>query len=268
VTLPPPTETSTALITGASSGIGAAIARELASRGHGVTLVARREERLRELADEVSREHGVRAEVLAADLADEGSRDEVERRISELGLTVEILVNNAGFGSSSVFAEADRQRLLEMVRVNVEALIDLQARHLPAMVDRGRGTVINIASTAAFQPMPGSAAYAATKAFVLSLSEAVHSELAGTGVTLTAVCPGPVRTEFAQEAGIGQAEDTLPGLFWMSAEDLARAAVDAAAKGKRAVVPGALNRAGSVVGQHSPRSLALPLVQRIYRRAT
>jgi uncharacterized protein len=268
VALPPPAEQSTALITGASSGIGAAIAREVASRGHGVTLVARREERLRELADEVSREHGVRAEVITSDLGDEGSRDELERGISELGLTVEVLVNNAGFGSSSDFVRADRERLLGMVRVNVEALLDLQARHLPAMVDRGRGAVINIASTAAFQPMPGSATYAATKAFVLSLSEAVHSELAGTGVTLTAVCPGPVRTEFAQEAGIDQAEDTLPGMFWMSAEDLARAAVDAAAKGKRAVVPGTLNRAGSLVGQHSPRSLALPLVQRLYRRAT
>ena len=114
------------------------------------------------------------------------------------------------------------------------------------MVERGRGAVINVASTAAFQPLPGTATYAATKAFVLSLSEAVHEELKGTGVTMTAVCPGPVKTEFMEVAGIEAAEDQVPGLFWMSAGDVARAAVEAADKGKRAVVPGLLNRAGAI----------------------
>ena len=125
-----------------------------------------------------------------------------------------------------------------MLRVNCEALLDLQARYLPAMVERGRGAVINIASTAAFQPIPGTATYAATKAFVLSLSEAVHEELKGTGVTLTAVCPGPVKTEFAQAAGIEHAEDQLPDLFWMTSEAIAKAAADGAESGKRVVVPG------------------------------
>ena len=135
------------------------------------------------------------------------------------------------------------------------------------MVERGRGAVINIASTAAFQPIPGTATYAATKAFVLSLSEAVHEELKGTGVTLTAVCPGPVKTEFMQVAGIEQAEDQLPGVFWMSAEAVAKAAVEAAEKGKRAIVPGLLNRAGAITGQHTPRMLALPLAKRLWRQA-
>ena len=138
------------------------------------------------------------------------------RRSRASGLEVEILVNNAGFGTAETVFDPDRERLTAMVRLNCEALLDLQVRYLPAMIDRGRGAVINIASTAAFQPIPGTATYAATKAFVLSLSEAVHEELKGTGVTLTAVCPGPVRTEFMQAAGIEQAEEQLPGVFWMT----------------------------------------------------
>ena len=211
--LPEPSDSATALVTGASSGIGEAIARELASRGHGVTLVARREERLRELAGELTGAHDVRAEAVPADLREVASREGLARRIRQLGLEVEILVNNAGFGGSGNMAQADRKRLMAMVQVNCEALLDLQARYLPAMVQRGRGAVINVASTAAFQPLPGTATYAATKAFVLSLSEAVHEELKGTGVTLMAVCPGPVKTEFTQAAGIDQADDQVPEIF-------------------------------------------------------
>jgi uncharacterized protein len=267
VALPEPSNSSTALVTGASAGIGEAIARQLAARGHGVTLVARREDRLRALADELAKKHGVRAEAIAADLGDAAARDAVAARIDELGLVAEILLNNAGFGGSGAFADGDRERLVQMVELNAVALLDFQARYLPEMVDRGRGAVINIASTASFQPIPGTATYAATKAFVLSLSEAVHEELKGTGVTLTAVCPGPVKTEFAEAAGIEQAEERLPGVFWLSAEDVATAAVKGAENGKRVVVPGLLNRAGSLTGQHSPRVLALPIVKRLWGRA-
>jgi short-subunit dehydrogenase len=267
VALPPPSPSATALITGASAGIGDAIARELASRGHGVTLVARREERLRALAAELGSAHGVRAEVIRADLGDAAARERLANQVDELGLEVEILVNNAGFGGAGNVAESDREHLVAMVQVNCEALLDLQARYLPAMVDRGRGTVINVASTAAFQPIPGTATYAATKAFVLSLSEAVHEELRGTGVTLTAVCPGPVRTEFTEVAGISGAEAQVPGLFWMSSETVARSAVDAAEKGKRAIVPGLLNRAGALTGQYTPRTFVLPIARRIWRQA-
>jgi uncharacterized protein len=267
VALPEPADSATALITGASAGIGEAIARELAGRGHGVTLVARREDRLRSLAGELSDLFGVRAEVLSADLGDATARSQLPRRIAELGLEVEILVNNAGFGGGESFARTERERLVSMVELNCVALLDLQAVYLPQMVERGRGVVINIASTAAFQPLPGAATYGATKAFVLSLSEAVHEELKGTGVTLTAVCPGPVKTEFPQVAGLERAEEQVPGLLWMTPESVAKQAVDAAADGKRAIVPGLLNRAGALTGQHAPRMLALPIVKRVWRRA-
>jgi short-subunit dehydrogenase len=267
VALPEPSDSATALITGASAGIGEAIARELARRGHGVTLVARREERLRSLAAELSDRFGVRAEVLAVDLGDDAARGDLPRRISELGLDVEILVNNAGFGGGQDFARTDRERVVSMVEVNCLALLDLQAVYLPQMVERGRGAIINIASTAAFQPLPGAATYGATKAFVLSLSEAVHEELKGTGVTVTAICPGPVKTEFPEAAGLEGAETQVPGILWMSAESVAKQAVNAAADGKRAIIPGLLNRAGAVTGQHAPRMLALPIAKRVWRRA-
>jgi short-subunit dehydrogenase len=268
VALPPPSASSTALITGASSGIGAAIARELAKRGHGVTLVARRDDRLRELADELAAAHGIRAETVAADLGTQAARDQVVARIEELGLEVEILVNNAGFGGSGDFADGDRERLVAMVELNCVAVLDLQARYTPAMAQRGRGAVINVASTAAFQPIPGTATYAATKAFVLSLSEGTQSELAERGVTVTALCPGPVKTEFAEAAGVGGSEENLPGMFWASAEDVASAAVEGVAKGKRVVVPGVVNRAGAFTGQHTPRMVALPIVKRLWRSGT
>jgi short-subunit dehydrogenase len=263
--LPAPSEASTALITGASSGIGAAIADSLAQRGHRLTLVARREDRLTELATELHERHGVRAGVVACDLADAGQRDQLAAKVEELGLDVEVLVNNAGFGYAGNFIDADRERKLDMVRVNCETVVDLSGRYLPAMVQRGGGAVINVASTAAFQPLPGSATYAATKAFVLNLTEALHQELKGTGVTATAVCPGPVRTEFMDAAGIERAEST-PDFVWMSAEDVAEDAVKAAEAGKRAVVPGRLNYAGSVLGRHSPRKIVLPLSRRLWSR--
>jgi uncharacterized protein len=266
--LPPPRDGSTALVTGASSGIGADIARLLAERGHGVTLVARRQERLRDLAQELSEAHGVRAEAIAADLGDASGRDLVAAHLEELGLEVEILVNNAGFGDSSRFVDADREKLLAMVRLNCEALLDLQARYAPGMAERGQGVILNVASTAAFQPLPLTATYAATKAFVLSLGEATHAELGGRGVTVTTLCPGPVKTEFAAVAGVGGAEDNLPEIFWTSAEQVARAAVDGADDGKRVVIPGVMNRAGAIAGQHSPRAMSLPISKRLWSRAT
>ena len=263
--LPQPSDSSTALVTGASSGIGAAIASSLAQHGHSLTLVARREDRLDQLASELHERHGVRAGVFACDLGDANERDRLAAKLTELGLDVEVLVNNAGFGSAGDFASADRERQVEMVRVNCETVVDLCGRYLPGMVERGRGTVINIASTAAFQPLPKSATYAASKAFVLNFSEAVHQELHRTDVTVTAVCPGPVRTEFMDAADMQRTEDT-PGFLWMSADDLAEEALKAADAGKRAVVPGRLNFAGSLLGRHTPRKISLPLTRRIWRR--
>jgi short-subunit dehydrogenase len=265
--LPPPSDSSTALVTGASAGIGAAIARRLAARGHGLILTARRVERLEELAKELADEHGVRAEAIASDISEQAERDRLAADIEALGLTVEVLVNNAGHGDTGDTHRTDRSRLLSMVRLNCEALLDLHARYTAEMAERGRGAVINVASTAAFQPIPGTGTYAATKAFVLSLSESSHSELASSGVTVTALCPGPVKTEFAEKAGVGAAEEQVPGIFWTEVEDVAREAVDGADKGKRVVVPGLLNRAGALSGQHSPRVFVLPLAKRLWRRA-
>src|SRR5215207_9213112 len=176
--LPPPSPSSTALITGASSGIGEEFARQLAARGYGIFLVARREDRLRALAEEVQRDHGVRAEFAAADLADPADRRKLPDLVSAAGLDVEILVNNAGFTTvGDVHANPDRQ--LGMIRVNIEALVDLTTMWLPGMTERGRGAVINVASVAGFQPIPVQSTYAATKAFVLSFTEGVSSELRG-----------------------------------------------------------------------------------------
>jgi uncharacterized protein len=254
----------TALVTGASSGIGAALARELASRGHALLLVARREERLQSLATELAADHGVPVEPIACDLAGEAGRDRLVSEIQGRGRSVEMLVNNAGFGYQADFATSSRERVLGIVRLNIEAVVDLTSRFLTGMVERRRGAVINIASTAAFQPLPGSAVYAASKAFVLSFSEAIRTELRGTGVSVTAVCPGPVRTEFMEVAGMGDVENRSPDAFWMTPEELARHAVQGAERDRRVVVPGALNRAGALAGQHSPRSLALPLVRRLW----
>jgi short-subunit dehydrogenase len=264
--LPAAGESSTALVTGASSGIGAAIASELAARGQNLTLVARREEKLSALATELHDRYGIRAGVVVCDLGEETERARLEARVKELDLEVEVLVNNAGFGYAGDFAGAERRRQVEMVRLNCETVVDLTARYLPEMIRRGRGGILNVASTGGFQPMPKSATYGATKAFVLSHSEAIHHELRGTGVTLTAVCPGPVRTEFADAAGIPKANDAAPGFVWMSAEDVAKEAVDGLASGKRTVVPGTLNYASMMLGRYSPRWALLPFASRIWQQ--
>ena len=262
--LPPPAPDSTAVVTGASSGIGADIARSLARRGQGVTLVARREERLQDLAEELQKEHSVRAETLGADIGDPDGREAMAARLGELGLTVEVLVNNAGFGSGGRFVELDQEREVEMVRLNVEAVVALCGRFVPEMATRGRGAVLNVGSIASFQPVPRQATYGATKAFVLSFTEALHAELGGTGVTATALCPGPVRTEFTQAADMEDMESVVPDIFWADSAEVAEDAVKGLEKGRRVVVPGVLNRATALGGQHAPRSLLLRAAQRLY----
>jgi short-subunit dehydrogenase len=220
--LPPPRPDSTALVTGASSGIGSEFARGLAARGHGVTLVARRRDRLERLASELAERHSVRTEVIAADLAEPHERDRLAAEIERRGLTVEILVNNAGFGIYVPFADSDRQRELQQVRLLVEAVVDLDARYVPGMVDRGRGAVINVASTAGFQPLPGNGTYSASKAFVLCHSESLHEEVRSHGVTVTAVCPGPVETEFL-EVSQPVFQRRVPRLLWAEVTQVAEA---------------------------------------------
>ena len=262
--LPQPSPTGTCVVTGASSGIGVELARLLAARGRGVTLVARREDRLRTLADELSAATGVRTEVIAADLSDADARRTVASELEARELTVDVLVNNAGFSTMGAVHRSDPGREVSMVRTNVEAVVDLCSTFVPGMVARGAGAVLNVASTAAFQPIPGQAGYAASKAFVLSYTRALAQELRGTGVSATALCPGPVETEFAEAAGLGdeQAGDALPRFMWVSASDVAAAAVEGLEKGRAVVIPGAANRATATLAHLTPRALLLPILAR------
>jgi hypothetical protein len=267
--LPAPAPDRTCLVTGASSGIGVEIARLLAGRGHGVTLVARREDRLRDLADELTADHGIRAEVLAADLTDAGARSDLVTALDALGLGVDVLVNNAGFSTTGRIQDATGDSEVAMVRLNVEAVAHLCALFVPGMVERGQGGVLNVASTAAFQPIPGQAGYGGSKAFVLSYTQAMHQELKGTGVSATALCPGPVDTEFAEAAGFDpdEAENALPSFMWVDAVDVARAGIDALDRGTGVVIPGLANRATATVAHLTPRRILLPLLGRFHPTA-
>jgi short-subunit dehydrogenase len=265
MSLPNPNPSSVALITGASSGIGSAIANELAARGHGLVLVARRKERLVEVAGELTGNHGVRTETIASDLSKAASRARLPERIADLGLDVEILVNNAGFATGGPFAEADPQRELEQVRVLVESPVALTSAFLPPMVERGRGAILNVSSTAGMQPMPYSAGYAAAKAYTLAFSEALHYELVGRGVTVTALAPGPVETDFWQIAdwqvkGGQSFEKAVPKPTLISAEQAARAGVDGLASGDRVVVPGLSMRAAMLAARYIPHAVKLPAI--------
>jgi uncharacterized protein len=260
--LPPPSSGATAVVTGASSGIGADIARELAERGHGVTLVARREDRLTALAEEIESKRQVRTDVFACDLSDQAARERLVEEIRARGLNVSVLINNAGFGSAGQFQDLDLDGELRMVRTNVEAIVHLCGVYIPPMVERGEGAVMNVASTAGFQPLARQSTYSASKAFVLSFTEVLSSDLKGTGVTATALCPGPVRTEFMdQHEGF---DVSSPDFVWMSSADCARTAVKGLERGKRVVVPGVGNRIGTLAGQHAPRSVLLAATRRFY----
>lgn len=253
----------TAVVTGASSGIGAEIARELAGRGHGVTLVARRAAKLEDLANEL-RDKGVRAEVLPADLTNRSARAELLQRVADLGLTANVLVNNAGLSTLGPISRSNAEKEMAMIELDVVAVSDLCSRFVPGMVERGSGAILNVASTAAFQPLPGQAGYAACKAFVLSYTRSLHGELAGTGVTATALCPGPVDTEFGDAAGFDKddAEKALPSFMWEEADAVARCGVDALAKGHPVAIPGTANRVSAMLAHLAPKRLLVPILAR------
>ncbi len=182
---------------GASSGIGAAIALELAARGHGVTLVARREDRLRAHAHELASRYSIRAEVIACDLADAAARGALAARVEARQLRVDVLVNNAGLGSYGAFVDLDRQREVKQVRVTCEAVVELCGAFLPAMAARRSGAVLIVSSSLGLQPTARYATYGATKAFCLAFGESLHAELRAAGVAVSTLCPGPVATEFS-----------------------------------------------------------------------
>ena len=262
MTLPAAHPDRTCLVTGASSGIGAAIARLLAGRGLGVTLVARREDKLRDLAAELASRFGVRAEVVAADLTVEASRASLRSEVEARGLGVNVLVNNAGLTTMGPVFRADPAEELAMVRTDVEAVVHLCCLFLPGMVERRSGAVLNVASTAAFQPLPGQAAYGASKAFVLSYTHALRGELRPTGVTATTLCPGPVETGFAEAAGMTDAEaaESLPRVMWVPVEEVARRAVAGMDANKAVVIPGLPNRLTSAFAWLSPRGMLVPML--------
>ncbi len=258
MSIPQPTDTSTALVTGASSGIGEQIARALAARGHHVTLVARSVERLRQIADELGN-----ATVISTDLADASARDALGRTVDESGRSVEVLANCAGFGVYEPFHTGSRERELEQVRLLAEAPMELMHRWLPGMVQRERGAIINISSTSAFQALPYNAGYAAAKSYLLLLSEAVHAEVGELGVSVTAVCPGPVPTGF-QEASDATFAEKLPKMVWVSAERVAADALRGAERNTRVVVPGGpFVRGAFGPNRYTPRGLTLAVSKRV-----
>ena len=261
--LPQPEPHATALITGASSGIGEALARELAARGHGVTLVARRADRLERLADELRNEHGTRVEVIPTDLGDPQGREDLVEEIENRGLAVNVLVNNAGFGIYAPFVEVGLAREFAQVDLLVGAVMDLTGRLLPGMLTRGRGAIINVSSTAAFQALPGNGTYAAGKAWVLLHSEALHEEVKGRGVTVTAVCPGPVRSGF-QDASQPLFADRLPKFVWRNPDRVARDGLRAVERGKRSVIPGGpMVRMFFGLNRVTPAWLTVPVARRM-----
>ncbi|MDZ4825034.1 MAG: SDR family oxidoreductase [Actinomycetota bacterium] len=238
-----------ALVTGASVGIGEQFARILAERSHDLVLVARDKARLDALAKELQEQHRVECEVLAADLTDAAQLAAVEARAE----TVDVLVNNAGFGTTGRFDQLDVDGEDREIRLNVLALSRLTHAAARGMVERGSGGILNVASIAALQPGPTNATYSATKAFVLSFTEAIHEELKGTGVSVTCLAPGFTRSEFQQRAGYDEGQ--IPGFLWQEADVVARAGLDGLARNKAVVLPGALNKAAGIVLRLTPHSI-------------
>lgn len=249
----------TALITGASAGIGRELARVFAAKGYHLVLVARDKKRLEELAEELERRNDVRAAVLVKDLTAPRAADEVFEKVKESGIHIDVLVNNAGYASNGPFHLTDTQNELNMIQLNVSALVLLTRLFAPDMVARSDGRILNVASTAAFQPGPYMATYYATKAFVLSFSNAIAKELEGTGVTVTTLCPGPVRSSFQDRAGIQYSPGTGNWII-MNAPPVARAAFDGLMKGKRVVVPGLVHKFHMFIVRLLPRALLLKIV--------
>jgi short-subunit dehydrogenase len=260
MSLPTPDPSARVLVTGASSGIGTELARCLAERGHSLAITARRQDRLEALADELE----VQVDVHPCDLGDPAARDALVAELLD-GPPVTGVCNCAGFGTAGEFLDLDAQRELDQLALNIDAVLALTHAFAGPMVERGEGAILNVASIAAFQPLPGMATYSATKAFVQTFSEAVHEELRGTGVSCTVLCPGPVETEWATIAG---AQSVMIGPAKVSPRAVAVAAVEGMESGKRSVVPGIVPKAASLGGRYAPRTLLLPGIHRLVTRRT
>ncbi|MBX9847297.1 MAG: SDR family oxidoreductase [Xanthobacteraceae bacterium] len=251
------------LITGASAGIGAALADEFARHGHALVLVARREPQLQAVADAVEQRGHPRPRVMIADLAQPGAADRIEVQLRAAGHEVQFLVNNAGFGLMGPATKLDRSEQLAIVDLNARALTELSLCFVDSMA-RHKGGILNVASVASFMPGPGMAVYHASKAYVLSLSEALHQELKPRGVRVTALCPGPVETEFQARAGMPN--DYFPPMLARSAERVAREGYGGLMANRRVVVPGSHNRMAALLPRLLPRGLMLWIMSRYRQR--
>jgi uncharacterized protein len=251
-----------AVVTGASSGIGEEFARQLASRGYDLVLVARRVERLTDLAERIRVTHEVECVPFGADLANRDAREHLVQGLAPERQRLEIFVNNAGFGTHGFFHETDLDRELEMIDVNCAAPVHLTKRVLPWMLERKRGFIVNVASLSAFAPGPVMAMYFATKAFLLSFSEALWEECRDTGVVVTALCPGPVRTEFQRTAGLSpkaRSSGTAP----VAVEEVVLDAIESTLAGKRVVIPGYQAKIAAMMSRYAPRERMLKAVRKI-----
>lgn len=251
----------TALITGASSGIGAAFARALAAQGTNLILVARSEDKLRDLATTLTAQHNVRANVLSADLSRPEAGQELFAATQQLGLAIDILINNAGFGTHGSFDGLDAGREQQEIMLNVAAVVDLTHRFLPAMLARRSGSIINVASTAAFQPVPYMAVYGASKAFVLSFSEALWGEYRSKGIRVLALCPGATSTDFfnvvgTEDAALGSKE---------TPEKVVQVALRALEQGRPSVISGRQNALLANSARFAPRGIVARLGERVMR---
>lgn len=259
-------ERTVALITGASTGIGAEFARALAARGNDLVVVARNEQRLEELATALRGEHGMNVEVLPADLETNDGIARVEARLGERAEPIELLVNNAGFGTSGAFHELPVEGEVAEITLNVVALVRLTHAALKPMVHRGHGGVINVSSVGAYQPTPHSATYGATKAFVSNFTNAIHEELDGTGVKAMVLAPGFTHTEFHVRAKI-ENNDSMPGFVWQTADEVVAAALKAYDKGRAVCIPGALNNVAAAFSGSMPAGITRKIAGMVTKRA-
>ena len=252
-----------ALITGASSGLGEEFARQLARENYDLVLTARREDRLQAVAAEALKLGASKVEVIAADLMQSGAGAKLHAEVTRRGLEIEVLVNNAGFGTHGTFHKLPLDREIEEINLNIASLVALTRLFVDAMVARRRGTIINVASTAAFQPVPYMATYAATKAFVLNFSEAVAHEVKRDGVTVMALCPGPTRTEFQGAAGVDTS--SFPAFAYMDAKTVVAQALASAKRGKAVRINGLMNQVMAQSTRISPRSVVARIAGAMFK---
>ena len=262
--LPLPTASNRAVVTGASSGIGMALATELARRGHSLIVVARRGEVLEELGVRLEAEFKVTVEVRSCDLADPATRQPLLDELAEREIS--ILCNNAGIATFGPIASLDPQFEKHQVQVNAVACHDLILAVLPGMVSRRSGAILNVGSAAGNMPIPNNATYAASKAFLNTFSESLRGELRESGVNVTLLAPGPVRTEEIAEEDKSFVDRIVPDRLWVDTEYTARVSLDALARNKMRVVPGPLSQAMSVAGNYTPRGIMAPIVGRFYAK--